>query len=311
MRLLTSDVPRYCCRELFRLPEDVDISLTFGCKEPMSGTHLKLEGMGAFDAAVHCASVAAAERQQKIKKSHSTGNLGSHIAANNTAAGSNGGSGRNVNRSASSTQISASSVVSHATAASPPPLAAGSPSAPAVAGRRQRFHGQQQQQQPTGGQMQPPWSRSRSLSHIKGKLERYFQLKSGQCWVVWSCGTAKLQCLNCPCAVFFTFCLSWPGSSQAVRKPVGLFVDERLGLNLSEGSSPAGLEEVKSSLIQASVVAVQTLFNVLYYTAVCDDVFVVCGDSTTGVFGPKSVQAVQSGQYNHRVIPVWLRQSSE
>uniref|UniRef100_A0A7S0RQR2 RING-CH-type domain-containing protein n=1 Tax=Chlamydomonas leiostraca TaxID=1034604 RepID=A0A7S0RQR2_9CHLO len=54
-------------RELFRLPEDVDISLTFGCKEPMSGQHLKLEGMGAFDAAVHCASVAAAERQHKIR----------------------------------------------------------------------------------------------------------------------------------------------------------------------------------------------------------------------------------------------------
>lgn len=34
-------------------------------QEPMSGHHLKLEGMGAFDAAVHCASVAAAERQHK------------------------------------------------------------------------------------------------------------------------------------------------------------------------------------------------------------------------------------------------------
>jgi hypothetical protein len=45
----------------------VDISLTFGCKEPMSGQHLKLEGIGAFDAAVHCASVAAAERQSKVK----------------------------------------------------------------------------------------------------------------------------------------------------------------------------------------------------------------------------------------------------
>ncbi|PNH05678.1 hypothetical protein TSOC_008028 [Tetrabaena socialis] len=54
-------------RELFRLPEDVDISLTFGCKEPLSGQHLKLEGIGAFDAAVHCASVAAAERQHKLK----------------------------------------------------------------------------------------------------------------------------------------------------------------------------------------------------------------------------------------------------
>eukprot|EP00775_Hariotina_reticulata_P013231 gene13231-13362_t len=124
-------------RELFRLPEDVDISLTFGCKEPMSGTHLKLEGMGAFDAAVHCASVAAAERQQKIKKSHSTGNLGSHAAADNAAVGSNGGSGRNVNRSASSNHISASSVASsNATAtASSPPLAAGGRASPAAGGQ--------------------------------------------------------------------------------------------------------------------------------------------------------------------------------
>ncbi len=43
----------------------------------MSGSHLKLEGTGAFDAAVHCASVAAAERQQRIKKSYSTSNLAS------------------------------------------------------------------------------------------------------------------------------------------------------------------------------------------------------------------------------------------
>ncbi|KAI8471650.1 MAG: hypothetical protein J3K34DRAFT_227780 [Monoraphidium minutum] len=62
-------------RDLFRLPEDVDISLTFGCKEPMSGQHLKLEGVGAFDAAVHCASVAAADRQQKVKRSQSAGDL--------------------------------------------------------------------------------------------------------------------------------------------------------------------------------------------------------------------------------------------
>lgn len=54
-------------RQLFNLPEDVDISLTFGCKEPMSGQHLKLEGTGAFDAAVHCASVAAADRIHKLK----------------------------------------------------------------------------------------------------------------------------------------------------------------------------------------------------------------------------------------------------
>ncbi|KXZ51012.1 hypothetical protein GPECTOR_14g253 [Gonium pectorale] len=63
-------------RELFRLPEDVDISLTFGCKEPLSGQHLKLEGIGAFDAAVHCASVAAAERQQKLKSGGGAASVG-------------------------------------------------------------------------------------------------------------------------------------------------------------------------------------------------------------------------------------------
>lgn len=58
-----------------RLPEDVDISLTFGCKEPLSGQHLKLEGIGAFDAAVHCASVAAAERHAKYKRHASASQL--------------------------------------------------------------------------------------------------------------------------------------------------------------------------------------------------------------------------------------------
>ncbi|GLI64890.1 hypothetical protein VaNZ11_008281 [Volvox africanus] len=81
-------------RELFRLPDDVDISLTFGCKEPLSGQHLKLEGIGAFDAAVHCASVAAAERQQKLKSgggsaatASSAGNGG--VEAPSTAVGGN------------------------------------------------------------------------------------------------------------------------------------------------------------------------------------------------------------------------------
>lgn len=87
-------------RTLFRLPDDVDISLTFGCKEPMSGQHLKLEGTGAFDAAVHCASVAAADRQQKLKKSSSCSNLmqgsssaSSSSTASTSAAASGGASG--------------------------------------------------------------------------------------------------------------------------------------------------------------------------------------------------------------------------
>ena len=50
-------------RALFHLPEDKGIELSFGCREPMFGVHLQLDRIGAFDAVVHCASVAAAERQ--------------------------------------------------------------------------------------------------------------------------------------------------------------------------------------------------------------------------------------------------------
>ncbi len=80
-------------RELFRLPEDVDISLTFGCKEPLSGQHLKLEGIGAFDAAVHCASVAAAERQHKLKTGGGAGPGGSGGGSDGGASGAGSGSG--------------------------------------------------------------------------------------------------------------------------------------------------------------------------------------------------------------------------
>ncbi|GAX77690.1 hypothetical protein CEUSTIGMA_g5133.t1 [Chlamydomonas eustigma] len=82
-------------RELFRLPEDVDISLTFGCKEPMSGQHLKLEGIGAFDAAVHCASVAAAERQQKIRSTGGASEGGS-MEEDEALPTEHNGSGRSV-----------------------------------------------------------------------------------------------------------------------------------------------------------------------------------------------------------------------
>jgi len=154
-------------RELFRLPEDVDISLTFGCKEPMSGSHLKLEGMGAFDAAVHCASVAAAERQQKIKKSYSTGNLGSTPALSGpdgmprSASINNmpGGSPRSGN---SPTSISAAAA---AMSPSTPPSAAGASAATLAAqDRRQAFPAQQQPQQPSRHQQQPSNVRSRSFS---------------------------------------------------------------------------------------------------------------------------------------------------
>ncbi|KAF8062971.1 hypothetical protein HT031_003810 [Scenedesmus sp. PABB004] len=141
-------------RELFRLPDDVDISLTFGCKEPMSGTHLKLEGMGAFDAAVHCASVAAAERQQKIKKSYSTGNMGAAAPALAGAPHGAGAGGGALGRAASNGSLPA--------AARHPHPAAGSPAAPAAADRRRRFQDgaeqQQQQQQQRGA------GRSRSFT---------------------------------------------------------------------------------------------------------------------------------------------------
>jgi hypothetical protein len=111
----------------------------------MSGQHLKLEGMGAFDAAVHCASVAAAERQHKVKKSYSTGNLGAAVSAASNAAAAAAAGGApapGLTRAASQQQLSTT-----AAAPAPPtpaanasaPLASG-PSAAADGDRRRRFH---------------------------------------------------------------------------------------------------------------------------------------------------------------------------
>ncbi|KAG2436705.1 hypothetical protein HXX76_006231 [Chlamydomonas incerta] len=63
-------------RAAFALPEDSELNITFTCDEPNSepavssvaGSLLTLQGAGAYDAAVHCASVSAARRL-------STGNL--------------------------------------------------------------------------------------------------------------------------------------------------------------------------------------------------------------------------------------------
>ncbi|GLC67650.1 hypothetical protein PLESTF_000586700 [Pleodorina starrii] len=61
-------------REAFSLPEDSELNITFTCDEPNSGetrisepvtnagSLLTLQGAGAYDAAVHCASVSAARR---------------------------------------------------------------------------------------------------------------------------------------------------------------------------------------------------------------------------------------------------------
>jgi hypothetical protein len=56
----------------------------------MSGQHLKLEGVGAFDAAVHCASVAAAERTQNKARSGGSTPAGSGGGAPPEGAGSQG-----------------------------------------------------------------------------------------------------------------------------------------------------------------------------------------------------------------------------
>ena len=128
-------------RDLFRLPDDVDISLTFGCKEPMSGQHLKLEGVGAFDAAVHCASVAAADRQQKLRRSQSAGDVPAAAAAGGAGAGAGAGGaaaagrgGGGLGAAAAGAAGMARSTSSHvlrglAGSSSPPPRAAPAPSA--------------------------------------------------------------------------------------------------------------------------------------------------------------------------------------
>ena len=52
-------------RKAFNLPEDSELNITFTCDEPTVpelGSLLTLQGPGAYDAAVHCASLSAARR---------------------------------------------------------------------------------------------------------------------------------------------------------------------------------------------------------------------------------------------------------
>lgn len=52
-------------RKAFNLPEDSELNITFTCDEPTVpelGALLTLQGPGAYDAAVHCASLSAARR---------------------------------------------------------------------------------------------------------------------------------------------------------------------------------------------------------------------------------------------------------
>eukprot|EP00210_Caulerpa_lentillifera_P006476 g6188.t1 len=52
-------------KQHFGLKDDANINVSFGCREPLTGSYLKLEGHGAFDAAVHCASISAASRERQ------------------------------------------------------------------------------------------------------------------------------------------------------------------------------------------------------------------------------------------------------
>ncbi|GMH45916.1 hypothetical protein BSKO_13879 [Bryopsis sp. KO-2023] len=54
-------------RQKFELENDAAINVTFGCRDPLSGGFIKLEGQGAFNAAVHCAAVSAAARTKEMK----------------------------------------------------------------------------------------------------------------------------------------------------------------------------------------------------------------------------------------------------
>ncbi|MEW5314811.1 MAG: hypothetical protein WDW38_006280 [Sanguina aurantia] len=47
------------CRKLLNIPPDQPFDVHFHCKEPTTGSDLRFHGIEAYDAAVHCASVAA------------------------------------------------------------------------------------------------------------------------------------------------------------------------------------------------------------------------------------------------------------
>lgn len=61
-------------RRSFDLPSDSELNITFTCDEPSTvatGSLLTLHGSGAYDAAVHCASVSAARRMSTHSSSRS------------------------------------------------------------------------------------------------------------------------------------------------------------------------------------------------------------------------------------------------
>ncbi|KAK9837881.1 hypothetical protein WJX74_007044 [Apatococcus lobatus] len=57
-------------RKIFGIEADMDMNLVFDCAEPTTGSLLKLNGPGAFNAAVHCAKVSAAKRLRRCQAGH-------------------------------------------------------------------------------------------------------------------------------------------------------------------------------------------------------------------------------------------------
>lgn len=49
-------------RRLLNLPEDQEFDVIFHCKAPGTGDKLQLQGLTAFDAAVHCASLSSGKQ---------------------------------------------------------------------------------------------------------------------------------------------------------------------------------------------------------------------------------------------------------
>ncbi|KAK9815830.1 hypothetical protein WJX72_010393 [[Myrmecia] bisecta] len=49
-------------RNIFGITDECEMNLTFDCADPATGQLLKLNGAGAYNAAVHCAAVAASKR---------------------------------------------------------------------------------------------------------------------------------------------------------------------------------------------------------------------------------------------------------
>lgn len=74
-------------RSLLQLPEGLEFDVIFHCRAPGTGDKLQLQGLNAFDAAVHCASLS--------NKSSSTSSSSSSGSSTSPAAGASSSGGRN------------------------------------------------------------------------------------------------------------------------------------------------------------------------------------------------------------------------